>query len=253
LITVATSLPWLDKIRSQLTEIPFTGPEAAREFFARNFVTHRPEHGLLDTWKAFDWTLEDLKIRIGNVEVQVQIERASDPNYEIRSGCHRGTMPFDQFVDRMLRAGNDVYMTAQNNNQHVLAPLFNDIGELPPFLEPNNKSGFMWIGSNSITPLHHDETQNVMCQVMGLKLVRMIDPDQERYIRIRSAGVHSHIGWPTDQKIMELGLKIVDYWLRPGEYLYLPIGWWHAVRSYGPSITCVYTSFIWPSFYGRYC
>jgi hypothetical protein len=95
-----------------------------------------------------------------------------------------------------------------------------------------------------MTPLHHDLTNNLMCQVLGSKHVRLVSPDQFDKIDHR-AGVHSNIGWLTDEIAAERGIAVQDFYLRPRDALFLPVGWWHCVRTDEPSVSVVYSSFVW--------
>ena len=139
-------------------------------------------------------------------------------------------------------------MTAQNAsmNQRALAPLYADLQPLPPFLQPAPEAAFLWIGGRTMTPLHHDLTNNLMCQVYGRKLVRLISPMQNDRVQ-NFAGVHSRLGWVSDAKARENGLAVRDVVLSAGDALFLPVGWWHCVQAEAFSVTAVFTSFIWPN------
>lgn len=199
----------------------------------------------LPDWNSLNWSLERLKQITG--DVQVQVNRNSNPKYEIESKYHRGNMPFNKFIEGLENGdNNDLYMTAQNKcmNGEVLDELYSDMLPLPSFLTYEHKSGFFWIGKNTTTPLHHDLTNNLMCQVMGTKLIRVCPPSEFEKIEY-NVGVHSHIRWLTEELIINQKIKTHDYYIQPGDALLLPVGWWHCVKSFGISITIVYTNFIW--------
>jgi hypothetical protein len=40
-------------------------------------------------------------------------------------------------------------------------------------------------------------------------------------------------------------LRVYDVALTPGEALFMPIGWWHQVKSLDFSVTITYTNFRW--------
>ena len=40
------------------------------------------------------------------------------------------------------------------------------------------------------------------------------------------------------------GVKLV---LQPGEALFVPLGWWHEVKSLTFSVTVTYINFLWPN------
>ena len=137
----------------------------------------------------------------------------------------------------------------------LLAPLAAGLGRVDRLLEHDGAGadGMMWIGpAGTFTPLHHDLTNNLIAQVAGRKRVLLIPAaevgrlanDQHVFGRIgdledpaldvsrfpRLAGV---AGYPID--------------LAPGEMLFVPLAWWHQVRSLDFRVTVTYTNFRWPN------
>ena len=106
----------------------------------------------------------------------------------------------------------------------------------------------LWIGKNTITPLHHDLTNNLLCQVMGRKFVRLFSPEHAPKLSM-TTGVHSTIGWVDDEVVVERGLSPIDIWLEPGRALFIPVGWWHCIKAQDVSVTALFTNFIWPNDY----
>jgi Cupin-like domain len=64
-------------------------------------------------------------------------------------------------------------------------------------LSADPSSMFLWLGKDTLTPVHHDTTMNLMCQIMGAKQVRLVAPEHWRLIKHRS-GVHSWLNWIED-------------------------------------------------------
>ncbi len=245
---------WMDNIRKSLAALQAGEVDVATQrFFNNHYQTNVPTLFKLKPWPAFDWTVDELRQKIGNPSVEVQGNRSADSEYELNVPNHKTVMPFFTFLDEMMTGtANNVYMTAQNRstNSAALAPLWQDVGPLPECLHPCPDAAFVWLGRDTITPLHHDETNNLMCQVMGWKLLRLFDPDQRDRLD-HSVGVHSRLGWVTDEIVAQRGLTVRDVWLQPGSALFLPIGWWHCVKAIGVAMTLVYTNFIWPNFWNR--
>lgn len=235
--------PWHDGVKAKLQNIPQDGT-----FENSWYRNNTPFFTALSDWPIFNWSLDDMQDKVGaETNIQFQLGRSANPDYEMQSYALRMCDAFDIFLDLVINGvPNDVYLTAQNQeyNKAAMQPLYDGITSVPKFLLPDASTGFFWLGGATITPLHHDLTNNLMCQVLGEKHVRMVSPDQFDKIDHRE-GVHSNIGWLTDEIASERGIDVCDHYLRPRDALFVPVGWWHCVRTDAPSVTVVYTSFIW--------
>ena len=94
---------------------------------------------------------------------------------------------------------NDFYVTANNDdgNRAAFAPLFDEVGDIPEILEPGGaKNGFLWIGpKGTVTPWHHDLTNNLLLQVVGRKRVRMVASEDTPAMRNHR---HCYSLWRSD-------------------------------------------------------
>lgn len=249
-------------------EVPRVRTPSRQEFLDNYYALNRPVviQGAMDNWPAMhEWTAEKLKQRFGERIVEVQANRTSDKNYELNSVKHKKDMRFGDYIDVIEQSGetNDWYMTANNSgkNRETLKELWDDIILFPEYLRTDdpNGSGFFWMGpAGTVTPLHHDLTNNFMAQVRGRKLCRLIAPhdladmynnrhcfsqvdldnvDYEKYPRFRD-------------------VRVIDVTIGPGDLLFLPVGWWHYVRGLDVTITMTFTNFIFDndfySFYSTY-
>jgi len=226
------------------------------EFLERYYAVNRPVimEGELADWPALSrWTPQYLKAQVGARRIEFQCDRAADPRFERNMDAHRSEASFDEFMDRILAAdGNDIYITAYNaqRNREALKVLDRDAGSLDKFLVRSAPSeGMMWIGpAGTFTPLHHDLTNNLLCQIVGRKRLKIAPPSETGKLSndhhvysalgdLEGADAANHPGLD--------GLRAYDVLLQPGDVLFMPVGWWHQVRSLDFSVTLTYTNFLW--------
>jgi hypothetical protein len=209
-------------------------------------------------WPALTrWTPAYLKAAIGARRVEFQDGRARDENFEMNKDVHRREAPFDEFLEQILQpgAGNSAYLTAYNSavNAEALSVLHEDCRHLDKFLDPDAAApnGMMWIGpAGTVTSLHHDLTNNLIAQVAGRKRIR-IAPAAEVGKLYNHKHVFSEIP-DLDDPGIDLRrhprlseLRSYDVLLEPGEILFIPVGWWHQVKSLDFSVTITFTNFLW--------
>lgn len=241
-------------------------PKLPRQAFLDNYYAlNRPVvmTGAMDDWPAMTrWTAEELKRRFGDRIVSVQANRDNDANYEQNSAKLRSEMTFGEFVDITETIGetNNYYITANNadTNRETLKDLWEDIIPFPEYLrddDPANR-GFFWFGpKGTVTPLHHDLTNNFMAQVRGRKLVRLIAPYELQNL-YNNRHCYSAVNLDKiDYERFPLfrNVTVIDVEIGPGDLLFLPVGWWHYVRGLDTSITMTFTNFVFDNdFYSIY-
>ncbi len=260
---------WVLAIQSKLNklgddEIGRREKLSGAEFLQDYYRTNRPVviTGMLEHYPARSkWTLDYFAERFGERVVEVQFGREADPQYEMNSVAHKRQMKFGDYVELVRSSGssNDFYMTANNDskNQVALQGLWDDVGALPEYLDDDPaRRGFFWFGpAGTLTPLHHDLTNNFMSQIIGRKRVRLVAPcELAKIYNFR------HCFTDLDARNVDLtrfpampDVKIHDITLAPGEILFLPVGWWHHVEALDISVTLASTNFLWPNdFYSNY-
>ena len=110
-----------------------------------------------------------------------------------------------------------------------------------------------WFGpAGTVSPLHTDSYHNVLCQVVGKKYVRLYAPTESEKVYpkgVEDGGIDMSntsevdvedvdpVRFPLFEKA-----EYVECILKAGECLYIPVGWWHYVRSLKVSFS---VSFWW--------
>jgi hypothetical protein len=212
--------------------------------------------GLVSEWPAMTrWSLDALQERFGEVEVTITDGRSADPDYDMHHERHTRTVALRELVERIRREpdSNDFYMVA--NNRNVFGPLRAMLDDVtwPDGLVPSGDdvpSSAIWIGpGGTVTPLHHDTSNILFCQVVGRKRFKLIAPLEIAVLdgaRAMYAAVDpdapdlERFPWWPDVLVREVTLE-------PGDALFLPVGIWHHVRSLEPSVSLALNGFARPN------
>jgi hypothetical protein len=241
--------------------IPVIDRIDSARFYADFYHANRPVKltGLIADWPALDtWTLDGLEARLGHVPITLQDRRESNARYELDKDAHLARVPLAQIIGR-LRAGpsNDFYVTAYNDgaNKRVLAPLWQDVRPISILAPSGGLDGFFWLGPRgTITPFHHDLTNNLLLQVSGTKRVKMVAAHDAALMR---NSLHCFSDWRGEDLPAGPGdgtrPAVLECDLGPGEALFLPVGWWHHVESLDVTIGMSFTNFVADNdFYSAY-
>lgn len=213
------------------------------ELWRDYFLANRPVilTDIANDWPALTkWTPDFFKHKYGDVEVEVQYGRGADPNYEQNKLKLRRKVRLGDFIDDVQRAGssNDMYMTANNEALKTgpLADLVQGIGSLPSYLDPNRvkQDTFLWFGpAGTVTPLHHDTVHLLHLQIVGRKRWRFISPMQTPYVyNFNQVFSQVNLEEPDlERHPLFAHATVIDAVVEPGEAIFLPLAWWHHVRS----------------------
>ncbi len=236
----------------------FPGPQILTpdEFYSNYFYCNRPVlvDGLMQDWPAFKlWSPRYFAEHFGGTEVEITSGRRDDPRYEDNAASHRTTITMGEYV-RMIKEGgetNDYYLTARNQllERPGWSALKSQFSNPPGFLDPAiTIEGYvkLWLGpKGTVTPLHHDATNVFFGQVYGRKLIKLISPFYlDRVYNDRtcfSAIDLENIDF--DRFPLMKDVPIIDAIVEPGQFLLIPLGWWHWVKSLDTSISLSFQNF----------
>lgn len=258
----------LFSIYSQLKSLSVKNDQITRQsnlamgqFLDDYYSANRPVilTNIAEKWAALaKWSPEYFRKHFGDQKVEVTFDRESDLDYEINVAKHKHELKFWEFVDLVSNAGdtNNFYLVANNHffKEPGFQPLLNDLIPLPEYISCNDMANHthLWFGpSGSITPLHHDTMNLILTQLYGRKRIWLI-PSYQLPRVYNNVGVFS----PVDVENLDYirfpllrDVKIIEVVLEPGEALFIPVGWWHQVRSLDISISVSFENFIWPNNY----
>lgn len=158
----------------------------------------------------------------------------------------RGQTPLGPFLDRLLRDRDHARpyaMAIQSVPLPQLLPGFSDengIRLLPAAVVPR-----MWLGNAIRVATHYDLMENIGIVVMGRRRFTLFPPDQIANLymgplELTPAGTPVSLVDPDapDLDRFPLYAKAADVaqsaTLEPGDGIYIPFHWWHAVHSLEP-------------------
>jgi Cupin-like domain len=222
-------------------------------FFRRYYFENRPVllKGLMAGWPALTkWSPAYFARRFGGVKIEITDDRDTDARYEDNFFAHRSTVSMREFVERVLhRPGNNSY--AVGKNRLLDQPQLNNL--LKDFTTPDvlraaeeGRAPSLWFGpAGTVTPLHHDSSNILFGQVYGRKFVRLIPPFYiERVYNDRacfSAVDLDAVDFESHPDVRDV--LVLETTVEPGDFLFIPIGWWHWVRALDVSISLSFQNF----------
>jgi hypothetical protein len=237
--------------------VPIEDKPLPERFFENYYFANRPVliRGLMQDWPALNrWTPEYFSDRFGDETIEVTADRERDPKFEDRFPDHRRRMTMRHFVDTVTTTpGNDLYLVAKNGllNIEPFVSLRREVSYPEGFLTsgPDADPPRIWIGgAGTITPLHHDASNIFFGQVYGRKLVRLIPPSEiQNLYNDRTCFSDIDLDAIDYARFPQFRpVTVIQVIVHPGEFLLLPLGWWHQVRSLDTSISLSFQNFAVP-------
>ncbi|UUQ64832.1 cupin-like domain-containing protein [Pseudomonas fuscovaginae UPB0736] len=213
-----------------------------RPCLIKNAVHHWPA---FHKWKHLDY----FKANSRNSTVVVRSEIISEvigwSKPEVKAALSKDSerihqdIPLHEFLER-LREGSD-HLVADScgfEEGAAIEPMKNDVAGLPfmPQLsKPRHYPAYRtFLYRNSYTDWHfHAADETFMTQVVGAKEVLLLPPDEASWRALRPVVEEAGYLYDIDtQRFPDTrNLQALRTVVEPGDALYIPVYWWHAVQS----------------------
>lgn len=124
-------------------------------------------------------------------------------------------------------------------NRHIDLTEFGADFSIPDLISSKNlELGLMWMQSKKTQSwMHQDQFENLYIQIQGQKRILLAAPQESSnlYYNMRHPYYCEVDIFDIDQKLFpnSLKAKVYDITLNPGDMLFIPVFWFHAVESQG--------------------
>ena len=235
--------PWLPNLRI----IPeYDSPSLER--FIRLVTSETPfvMKNVINHWPASSkWSPEYLCSNFGSRTVPVEI----GSSYTSDKWSQK-LITLQKFIgDFMFKKSDEVAYLAQYDLFNHITKLKDDITLLDySAVSEKDVVTNCWFGpEGTVSPLHHDQYQNLFCQVYGFKRFILFDRNAEmnahpHHLLENTSQIDVECPQVSQQFPGYVERKAWSVDLGPGDVLYIPTHWWHHVRSLSISLS---VSFWW--------
>jgi hypothetical protein len=233
------------------------------EFWSRYVQANRPVliGGAFDSWPArTQWTDAYLTDRAGTARCEVVVSATGlFPDYVSRpEPMRKMTLALADLLHRSRESGILAPLVAEGECYYLYghsqlfdeAPALKQDFSLPPFVDPAKVADAVtWISSaGSVTPLHYDLSNGLLCQLRGEKEVFLFPPQEferlyfrkprfpglDNFERQSAVDIH-HPDGAAFPSFAQASAFVCT--LRPGDALFLPSSWPHEVETLSLSIS----------------
>lgn len=231
---------------ARVCEVEF-GDVSLERFLVEHLSKHSPVliRRLARDWPAYRlWNTRGYwrhKIAVGRT-IPVEIGR----DY-MSANWSQKFLYFTDFLDTMENQSEERLYLAQHDLFDQIPRLSEDI-VIPDFCLSPHIQKRIWIGpSGTKTPIHQDPYENIFCQIVGYKYIRLYPPEAGPHLELDSSGIAPNtstidINFPGNDMLDQLKNLHTECILGPGDAIYIPQGWYHFVQSLTVSFS---VSFWW--------
>jgi Cupin-like domain len=227
-------------------EIDELDQPSEEKFWTNYFRLHRPAKLLncINHWPAKEKWIDSnyFMTTAGYRTVPIELGKKYDSE-DWSQGMFRFGEFLKEFMSSTSRGSHSGYL-AQHDLFDQIPQLRKDFA-IPDYCAIGRTSPVIksWIGpANTISTMHTDDKHNLLCQVMGEKLVILASPaDADKLYTYEGLLNNTSQVDPENLNVEKFPLaknvKFLKLTLKAGEMLYIPKLWFHYVRSLTSSIS----------------
>jgi lysine-specific demethylase 8 len=226
--------------------VPIIEPPDVASFRKEYLEADRPVilRGLVERWPAAErWSFDDLRARFGDRRVPTAGVDAGLLRYGASSGIDYRALEVRSVLDA-IESGERPSWYITVDPRRYFPELMEEV-EAPPYCDAAlwRASRFWAGGGGTTTPLHRELTPNFLALVRGRKEVILFSRDDSR-------NLYAHRPWSGVPHFSRIDPRAPDLaqfpraraatahraFLEPGDMLFIPRLWWHAVQTTGSSM-----------------
>lgn len=238
------------------SRLPRVSGLSSEEFHRSYYAANRPViiEDVVRDWPAVSkWHLDFFRSYYGRETVTYQSGRSSD-DYRDSFIEHPVQSTFSEYLDLIEKneTTNKYYLIAHDRllDKAPFKTLLADINFDSRYLDGRvtHDRVFFFLGpAGCMTPMHRDLGNVYLAQIKGRKLVKMI-PSKQMHLVYNEIGYHTEVDFENfsfDNFPLLKKAHIIEEVINPGDLLFIPVGWWHSVKSLDTTISITGTNFNW--------
>lgn len=206
--------------------------------------------GACRDWPALTrWSIPYLAKAMGDTVLSVRDVPDGQPDCRLRKNAGYRSLPMkaSAYFDRLLADELGSLYLSLIRIKEVFPDLACDIAVPRYIVDPGEVTPLLWIGGRgTFTALHYDIWDNFHVLITGQKRFRLYD--RRKFSRMYANSMFSrcaHVSRvdpdaPDRRRYPRFPAAGLDVVLRPGQMLWLPKEWWHAVWTDEPSVALSY-------------
>lgn len=202
------------------------------------------------SWPAFQWSFESLGKVYGNTVITIESYDGGRESYWKQINRKKRTLCFKKFLNELQHSPDPNWSLRENYDIFSDHPELKKDFQVEQLFPGIDKEWFyyLWCGPEGyLTGLHADDLEcNFLVQVLGEKIFKLFCPDDSEFLypeseTLMTDGAFYSLVNPfnPDPERFPAATKATEYeaLVGPGDIIYIPGLWWHAVKSLSPVIS----------------